>query len=381
MTHYWAQVKIANHNPLGRLDNWKLSWDWMRDEFIYTMKGAYLYVADSSDCIFGRQAQYYKNLDFSNVLNCERRPTLIDLPLEKSNDTTLGMIPFCCRNGTILPPTMDASKSISAFQINVFKMPPDMNRSRLSPPQNWKIKGTLNPDYKCGPPVRVSPSQFPNPSGLASNRTAFASWQVVCNISQPKGEKPKCCVSFSAFYNASVIPCKTCACGCQNNCGVSINWHLFTDYSHAWTARITIFNWDDISFADWFAAVEMEKAAPGFEKAYSFNGSSMRLSGVNNTIFMRELPGLNYLVAQSDGADPQKYARVPGKQQSVISFTKKNTLGINVAMGDGFPSKVSFNGEECALPTALPASNSHRKVSIRSISGFLAVYLFVLTQQ
>ncbi|XVE65556.1 hypothetical protein DITRI_Ditri08aG0009200 [Diplodiscus trichospermus] len=26
-SNYWAQVTISNHNPLGRLDNWKLSFD------------------------------------------------------------------------------------------------------------------------------------------------------------------------------------------------------------------------------------------------------------------------------------------------------------------------------------------------------------------
>ncbi|KAL0457460.1 UNVERIFIED_CONTAM: COBRA-like protein 7 [Sesamum latifolium] len=391
-SNYWAQVMIENHNALGRLDNWQLSWDWMEDEFIFAMKGAYPSVVDTSECVFGKQGQFYKALDFANALNCDRRPTIVDLPLEKTNDTTLGMIPFCCRNGTILPPAMDPSKSKSAFQINVFKMPPNLNRSDLTPPQNWGIKGRLNPDYKCGPPVRVSPSQFPDPSGLLPDSAAMASWQVVCNITQAKGSSPRCCVSFSAYYNESIIPCQTCACGCpantartcsstapalllpsqallvpfdnrstlarawadlhhfpvpnplpcSDNCGVSLNWHLFTDFRGGWSARITIFNWDDFAFADWFTAVELDKGAPGFEAVYSFNGTT--LEGVNNTIFMQGLPGLNYLVGETDAANPQKDPRVPGKQQSVISFTKKLTPGINIPAGDGFPTKVYFNG-------------------------------------
>ncbi|CAK9187501.1 unnamed protein product [Ilex paraguariensis] len=429
-TNYWAQVTISNHNPLGRLDNWQLSWDWMKEEFIFAMKGAYPSVIDATDCIYGSQGDYYQGLDFSTVLNCLRRPTIIDLPLTMANDTNLGMIPFCCRNGTILPPSMDPSKSTSAFQINVFKMPPDLNRSQLSPPQNWQISGTLNPDFQCGPPVRVSPSQFPNPSGLPSDSTAVASWQVVCNITQPKGVSPRCCVSFSAYYNESIIPCQTCACGCPSsssrtcstttpalflpsqalllpfenrtklatawadvnhlripnplpcgdNCGVSLNWHLYTDYTSGWTARMTIFNWDDTSFVDWFAAVELDKAAaPGYQKVYSFNGSV--LNGVNNTIFMQGLPGLNYLVAETDGADPAKDPRVPGKQQSVISFTKKNLPGINVPAGDGFPTKVYFNGEECSLPKVLPSGNSHRLGSASITSVLIAIIVLMLIQQ
>ncbi|OAY27685.1 COBRA-like protein 7 [Manihot esculenta] len=428
-SNYWAQVSIENHNPLGRLDNWKLSWDWMMDEFIYTMKGAYPYVVDSSDCIFGPQATFYKEIDFANVLNCERRPTIIDLTPTKYNDTTFGLKPFCCRNGTILPPSMDPSKSTSVFQMQVFKMPPVLNRSDLTPPQNWKINGTLNPDYQCGPPVRVSPSQFPDPSGLPSSSTAVASWQVVCNITHPRGVSPRCCVSFSAYYNDSVVPCNTCACGCASNtertcsatapavllppeallissdnrtalarawadlkhqsvpnpmpcgdnCGVSINWHLYTDYTHGWSARISIFNWDEIAFPDWFAAVKLDKAAAGFKAMYSFNGSMVK--GVNSTIFMQGLPGLNYLVAETDGADLQKNPRVPGKQQSVISFTKKSMPGLNVAAGDGFPTKVFFNGEECSLPKIYPTGNGNRREPTMTLWIFLATVLGMLMQQ
>ncbi|KAJ8528783.1 hypothetical protein K7X08_030427 [Anisodus acutangulus] len=428
-SNYWAQVTIANHNPLGRLDNWKLSWDWMKDEFIWEMKGAYPSVVDTSECVLGPQGKFYQNLDFSNGLNCERRPTLIDLPLEKTNDTKLGMIPFCCRNGTILPPAMDPSKSVSAFQMNVFKMPPDLNRSSFTPPQNWKIEGRLNPDYKCGPPVRVSPTQVPDPSRLLPDTAVFASWQVVCNITQPKGASPRCCVSFSAFYNESIIPCPTCACGCPSNtartcstkapalllpsqallvpfdnrtkmslawadinhlpvsnplpcgdnCGVSINWHLFTDYRGGWSARITIFNWDESPFIDWFTAVEFDKAAAGFDKVYSFNGTM--LDGVNNIIFMQGHPGLNYLVAETDGANPEKDPRVPGKQQSVISFTKKNIPGINIPAGDGFPTKLYFNGEECSLPKVLPTSSSSRISSFTVTTSILAVVVLLLVRQ
>lgn len=428
-SNYWAQVTIANHNPLGRLDNWHLSWDWTNDEFIYSMKGAYPSVVDSSECLLGKQGVYYQSLDFSTVLSCKRTPTIVDLPPTYYNNTNLGLIPYCCRNGTILPPEMDPSKSISRFQVQVYKMPPDLNRSVLVPPVNWKINGTLNPNYQCGQPVQVSPSEFPNPNGLPSNTTAFASWQVVCNITQPKGEKPKCCVSFSAYYNESVIPCQTCACGCPtntartcstttpamllpasallvpfenrtalattwaqlkhrsvpnpmpcgDNCGVSINWHLYTDYSNGWSARITLFNWGDSAFADWFAAVQLDKATPGFQAMYSLNGTTLVLNGANNTVFMQGNTGLNYLVAETDGADPTKDPRVPGKQQSVISFTKKKISGINVPNRDGFPTKVYFNGEECSLPSVIPSGGRRKGPAI--LLPIVAIIFFMLTQQ
>ncbi|ONK63295.1 uncharacterized protein A4U43_C07F13490 [Asparagus officinalis] len=298
---------------------------------------------------------------------------------------------------------MDPSQTKSAFQMQVFKMPPDLNRTKVLPPQNWKIVGgALNPSYRCGQPIRVNPTLFPDPSGLDSSTLAVATWQVVCNISKPKGASPKCCVSFSGFYNDSVVPCKTCACGCPaknlrkscnasapailqppqallvpfdnrtdmtkyfaamkhynvpnpmpcgDYCGVSINWHVNSDYRTGWSARVTLFNWEDVNFADWFMAVNMGKAYEGYEAMYSFNGTKMG----NNTIFMQGLPGLNYLVGEVDGAGPND-PRVPGKQQSVISFTKKDLPVIDVVGGDGFPKKVFFNGEECSLPDNFPAS-------------------------
>ncbi|KAL8153652.1 hypothetical protein V2J09_011412 [Rumex salicifolius] len=406
--NYWAKVTIDNHSPLGRLDYWMLKWDWMRDEFIYSMRGAYPYVIDMNECLFGPQAQIYSNPDLNTGLNCHRSPVLVDLPPTKANDTALGYVPFCCRNGTVLPPSMDPTKSSSAFMIQVYKMPPDFNQSALFPPQNWRINGTLNPDYKCGPPVRVSPSQFVDSGGLPTNKTAVASWQVVCNITVAKASSPKCCVSFSAYYNDSIIPCPTCACGCPttssrtcgtkspallippeaqlvpfenrtklalawaqlkhrsvpnplpcgDNCGVSINWHLLTDFSKGWTARVTLFNWDDNIFPDWFVAAELDKAAAGFEKAYSFNGTLM--TDVNDTVFLQGLPGLNYLLGETNGTDPKKDPRVPGKQQSVMSFTKKNLTGLRIVAGDGFPTKVYFNGEECSLPSVIPMSGGPR---------------------
>ncbi|KAI4320778.1 hypothetical protein MLD38_034223 [Melastoma candidum] len=407
--NYLAQVTIDNSNPLGRLDHWNLTWEWMRGEFISSMRGAYVHVKDDGQCIYSPIARYYADFDFSQVVTCAKKPVIADLPAERANDTKVGKIPYCCRNGTILPKLMDPSKSMSIFQMQVFKLPPDLNRTALSPPQNWKIHGVLNADYKCGPPIRVDPTEFPDTSGLQAITLAIATWQVTCNITRPKIKQSKCCVSFSAYYNDSVVPCNPCACGCPeekkcnhnarqmllppeallvpfdnrtlmtkawahikhfpvptplpcpDNCGVSINWHINSDFKGGWTARVTLFNWGDFPFEDWSAAVQIKKAFAGYEKAYSFNGTA--LPEVNNTIFIQGLKGLNYLMGETNGTHP-KDPRNPGKQQSVISFTKKQTPHINIQKGDGFPTKFYFNGEECALPSFIqhqaPAGNPTR---------------------
>ncbi|GKV14357.1 hypothetical protein SLEP1_g25253 [Rubroshorea leprosula] len=405
---YLAQVTMDNHNPLGRLDHWNLTWEWMRGEFIHSMRGAYTHRIDYSDCIYGNAAKVLKGFDFSQVMNCQKKPVITDLPPTRANDSDVGKLPYCCKNGTLLPALMDESKSRSIFQLRVYKLPPDTDQTVLYPPQRWNITGVLNPHYSCGAPTRVDPTEFPDTSGLQATKSAIASWQVVCNITRPtKVDKPRCCVSFSSYYNSSVIPCNTCACGCDNidtetcnpdgkamllppeallvpfvnrtakakawaslkhrpipkrlpcpdNCGVSIHWHVETDYRTGWTAKITLMNWEDYQFEDWFTAVTMDKAFAGYEKVYSFNGT--KLESIKNTLFFQGLKGLNYLVEMQNGTKPSD-PRIPGKQQSVISFTKKKTPGIKIGKGDGFPTRVFFNGEECALPNEIPQSSGDR---------------------
>ncbi|KMZ63191.1 putative Protein COBRA [Zostera marina] len=421
---YIAQVKIEmskNNDTFVRLDNWRLSWRWMQGEFIQRTQGAYTTIVNPRKCLFGVQGKFYKDFDFNKVQNCDTEPTFLDLPVSMTNDTQLGRIPFCCRNGTILPAVMDPAQSVSAFQLQVQKMPPYLNRTDLTPPLAWNISGSngaFNPKYECGPPIKVSPSLFPDSSGLPSSSSAISSWQVVCNVSKPANSKPRCCVSFSGFYNESVVPCPTCACGCPNvkdtcstrspamllpseallvpfdnrtekavawaemkhynipnplpcsdGCGVSINWHVFTDFRNGWSAKMTIFNWGETDIPDWFASVVMDKAYSGYEVFYSFNGTDVG----NNTIFVRGLEGLNYLIKEDTTKDPND----PGKLQSVVSFNKKLTPGINVVAGDGFPTKVFFNGEECSIPSIFPTSDGSR-ISAAGTTTFFLVLLGLL---
>ncbi|KAJ0501137.1 hypothetical protein HanRHA438_Chr11g0497781 [Helianthus annuus] len=424
---YQAEVTIQNHHPLGRLDHWNLTFEWMRNEFIYDMRGAFTRRKDASECLYSAAGQYYQDLDFSNVMNCQKKPVISDLPPTMKDDEKVGKLPYCCRNGSILPKIMNPMKDRSVFQMNVWKLPPDMNRTAINPPQNWKIEGFVNPHYRCGQPVRIDPTEKPDPSGVEAVVTAIATYQVACNITKPKRKMAQCCVSFSAYYAASVVPCNTCACGCEDedtrkcaedapalplpaeallvpfanrtikarawakikhfdlprklpcpdNCPVSLNWHVDSDYKTGWTARVTMFNWNRRPFEDWFMAVHMKRAFVGFENVYSFNGT--KLPKVNKTIFMQGLPGLNYLVGLKNGSKKGE-PPVPGKQQSVISFLKKRTPRIRVARGDGFPTRVVFNGGECALPRRLPKRSDGRRRSPIGLfpAGLVAYVTFIV---
>ncbi|MED6124906.1 hypothetical protein PIB30_063361 [Stylosanthes scabra] len=409
--NYFAQVTMENRNPLGRLDRWNLTWEWTRGEFIYSIKGAFTRHVDASPCIFGPAGEYYKDFDFSKVINCQKNPVISDLPPDKVDDPEIGKIPFCCRNGSLLSPLMDPNQAKSVFTLQVFKIPPDSSsRTSIYPPQRWRVSGILNPDYKCNPPMQVEPSRSPDARGVEASVMALASWQIVCNITKPTNRHTRCCVSFSAFYNESAVPCNTCACGCHrrppsakkcnrfgramllpwdallvpfrnrtvkalawarlkhfpvpnmlpcpDNCGVSINWHVASDFKGGWTARMTIFNWETVSFPYWFTVLQFKNSSfgVGVENVYSFNATI--LPRLNHTIFMQGMPGLTHLAPLENRTN----LKVPGKQQSVLAFNKKSAPQMRIAKGDGFPSKLYFNGEECSIPTQFPlhtASANH----------------------
>lgn len=419
--NYYAQITIDNRHPLGRLDHWNISWEWQRGEFINSMKGVFSHKRDTSKCLYGPAGKFYGDFDFGQPgVNCDKTPILSDLPPSLKDDEKVGKIPFCCRNGSVLPPTLDPSKSHSIFQINVMKMPPDNNiRTALTPPMKWTIDGLLNPQYKCGAPVRVDPQEFPDPSGLQAVNLAVASWQIICNITKPKPNQNRCCVSFSAYYNDSIIPCNTCACGCDDtrscdpnagalllpseallvpfanrtakakawadlkklpvpkklpcgdNCPVSINWHVNSDSVGGWTARMTIFNWQSNPFEDWFAAVSFQRSYHTFEKVFSFNGTKIDKL---NTLFFNGLKDMNFLVGLTNGSRPSD-PQVPGKQQSVMTFNKKNMKDFDIRK-DGFPTKVYFNGEECALPHHVPLNNLGQRQAASSV-GVVVLISFV----
>eukprot|EP00250_Pteridium_aquilinum_P017077 c23439_g1_i1 orf=625-2529(+) len=397
---YTAQVTLSNDSPTGRLDYWNLQWSWENGEFIYSMRGAVTLEQDQNTCIFGKAGVNYASVDFSQVTSCQVRPTIIDLDQYKANNSEVGQIEYCCRNGTLLPALQDPSKSKSVFQMLVFKLPPQSQNSTLiTPPISWNLAGTFNPEYTCDQPRPVQPTLFTDDSVAQRTEAAVLSWQVTCNVTKVQ-VPPKCCVSFSSYTNQSVVPCKTCACGCAaskscsssaeallipvelatvpfvnrtaktlawaqlnhwsvpqvlpcpDNCGVSINWHLVSDFSNGWSARMTIFNWQGLQFSDWSAAVELgDSVYSGFQKAYSFNYSDLG----NNSILLFGLEGLNYL----NGI----YDNYPGIQQSVLSFALDSKNSSTMALADFYPKKVFFDGNECALPDVLPSSDVGRITS------------------
>ena len=117
---------------------------------------------------------------------------------------------------------------------------------------------------------------------------------------------------------------------CGDTSDMSVNWHLATEAAGGWSARVTLFNWED-----WFASVVLDdKFYHGFEQAYKvFDANAVW----NGTIFMRGREGFDFLIGKSGVSYP-----VPGKQQFVLSFTKKTAPGdVDVVRRDGFRPRSS----------------------------------------
>lgn len=158
---------------------------------------------------------------------------------------------------------------------------------------------------------------------------------------------------------------------CPDNCGVSINWHIVSDYSQGWSARMSLFGWDNTTHPEWFAVVEMPTALPGFEKAYTFNAT--KIPPKNTSLVVQGLEGYNnYLLGSS------LVKTGVSVLQSVFSFTKKQTPGIVVKGKDGFPSQIWFNGEKCAMPDSFPTSAGFRTVAAPGLLLTIVLVIFQL---
>jgi hypothetical protein len=439
--NYMAQVTITNNMPVTRIDHWNLSWTWQESEFINTIQGAQTYEADIKTCVKGLAGRAYPGgPDVNKAACCSMKPVILDLPTDRTNDTNIGGIKNCCKNGTIYPAIIDPHKTQASFLMNIYKVPPgNADMTYVIPPLEWKFgdgPNTTDGYYTCGQPRLIAPTVYPDPwNSLIHSTAAVKTWQVTCNITAEVKRVPKCCISFSAYYNESVVPCRTGACGipekpqlvygdappvcnpnasamllpygaltlapvnrtkkltawaalnhklvpdplpCSDYCGVNLNWHIVSDFTRGWSARLTLLDWSNITYPDWYAVVEMPKAAQGMQDAYSMNATRLPLLNnslgdpfLNNTFVVTGQKGYNdYLMAATNLSS--------GKIQSVISFTKTTTPGIQVPLGDGFPTRIWFNGEECVLPEYQPTNGVSGRVTPSSLFTFAVVLLGAL---
>ncbi|WRX22214.1 COBRA [Theobroma cacao] len=182
---------------------WTLGWTWAKKEVIWSMVGAQ--TTEQGDC-----SKFKGNIPHC----CKKTPTVVDL---------LPGVPYnqqftnCCKGGVLSAWGQDPQAAVSAFQVSIGLAGTSNKTVKL--PKNFTLLGP-GPGYTCGPAKVVPSTTFLTPDRRRRTQ-ALMTWNVTCTYSQFLARKnPNCCVSFSSFYNETITPCPSCACGCQNkkNC-------------------------------------------------------------------------------------------------------------------------------------------------------------------
>ncbi|KAG4402430.1 hypothetical protein GLYMA_02G196100v4 [Glycine max] len=199
---YVAVVTMYNFQQYRHISvpGWSLGWTWAKKEVIWSMIGGQ--TTEQGDC-----SKYKANIPHC----CKKNPIVVDLlPGTPYNQ----QISNCCKGGVLSSWAQDQSKAVAAFQVSVGSA--STTNKTVKVPKDFTLKAP-GPGYTCGPATIVKPTQFLQPDKRRVTQ-ALMTWNVTCTYSQFLAQRtPSCCVSLSSFYDNTVVPCTTCACGCQGN--------------------------------------------------------------------------------------------------------------------------------------------------------------------
>lgn len=380
----WQQYRHVS--PPG----WKLGWSWAKKEIIWTMLGA--------ETVLQGDCAQYRTDPLPHC--CAPTPVVVDL-LPDVEDSL--RVANCCKGGVLQAFAQDPAQALAVLQITVGNS--GNTNKTVALPHNFTLLSP-GPGYTCGPAVHVPKSLFPSADGRRWTE-ALMTWNVTCTYSQFLAQRaPSCCVSFSAFYDDTIVPCPTCSCACLTNsttpiittpktltnsqtcvdpntpfseipailnpvgtganmpdvlyctqdmCPVKIHWHVYINYEEYWRVKLTVTNRDfSKNFTDW-NVVAQHPNFDNFTEAFSFSYKPLNPYGsyTNDTAMFWGLPYYNQMLLQ---AGPE------GNVQSDLLFGKDAKF--TLSNGWAFPSRIYFNGDDCVLPEpqsfpTLPSS-SHR---------------------
>ncbi|KAJ8536329.1 hypothetical protein K7X08_034730 [Anisodus acutangulus] len=317
---------------------WTLGWNWPKKEF----KG--------------------------NVPHCcKKDPVLVDL---------LPGVPYnqqfsnCCKGGVLASWGEDPSESVSSFQLSVGLAGTSNKTVKLL--KNFSLLGP-GPGYTCGPSKIVQSTVFLTADHRRKTR-ALMTWNVTCTYSQFLSSKyPSCCVSFSTFYNDTITPCPSCACGCHHKhncmtdseklkrkgintpkkdnepllqcthhmCPIRVHWHVKINYKDYWRVEIAITNFNyRLNHTQW-TLVAQHPNLNNVTQVFCFNHKPLvPYQSINDTGMFYGMKFYNDLLMQAGPSE--------NVQSEVLMQKDKNTLMLKP--GWGFPRRVYSNGDECKLP-------------------------------
>uniref|UniRef100_A0A2C9VP37 COBRA-like protein n=1 Tax=Manihot esculenta TaxID=3983 RepID=A0A2C9VP37_MANES len=405
---YVAVVTMTNFQMYRHImsPGWTLGWTWAKKEIIWSMMGAQ--ATDQGDC-----SKFKINIPHC----CKRNPTVVDLlPGVPYNQ----QIANCCKGGVVSSWGQDPSTAVSSFQVTVGQSGTTNKTVRL--PKNFTLFGPGR-GYTCSKATIVPPSVFLSADGRRKTQ-AMMTWNVTCTFSQLLASpSPTCCVSMSSFYNSTITPCPTCACGCQNknncvksdsniqsvvkgstptndntplllctqhNCPVRVHWHVKLNYKDYWRVKISITNFNYlVNYTQWTLVVQHPNLN-NVTQVFSFDYKPLLTYPSANKSTKTPPPPppqkKKMKILKNDSGmfygmkffnDILMEAGPDGNVQSELILEKdKNTFTFN--QGWAFPRKVYFNGDECMMPPPdeypyLPNSALANWISLSTLMGALLV--------
>ncbi|XP_024972747.1 COBRA-like protein 4 [Cynara cardunculus var. scolymus] len=372
---------------------WTLGWNWAKKEVIWSMVGAQ--TTEQGDC------SKFKGGNQPHC--CKRNPVVVDLlPGVPYNQ----QISNCCKGGVVSSWGQDPSAAVSAFQVSVGLSGTSNKTVKL--PKNFTLLAP-GPGYTCGPATIVPSTVYLTPDRRRKTQ-ALMTWNVTCTYSQFLVSKhPRCCVSFSSFYNQTITPCPSCSCGCQNKdrciksdskklsmvgintprkdnepllqcthhmCPIRVHWHVKQNYKDYWRVKMAVTNFNyRLNYTQW-TLVAQHPNLNNVTQVFSFDYKPLvPYQSINDTAMFYGMKFYNDLLME---------AGPTGNVQSEVLMQKdKNTFTFK--QGWAFPRKVYFNGEECRLPPpeeypSLPNSATTESIMISAMAAsafwFLQVFIW-----
>ncbi|RLN41134.1 hypothetical protein C2845_PM01G18060 [Panicum miliaceum] len=360
---YVAMVTMSNYQMYRHImaPGWTVGWSWAKKEVIWSIVGAQ--ATEQGDC-----SKFKGGIPHC----CKRTPAVVDLlPGVPYNQ----QIANCCKAGVVSAFGQDPAGSVSAFQVSVGLAGTTNKTVKL--PKNFTLQGP-GPGYTCGP-ARVVPSTVYFTPDRRRKTQALMTWTVTCTYSQQLASKyPSCCVSFSSFYNGTIVPCARCACGCGHGghapggciagdskralspgvntprkdgqallqctphmCPIRVHWHIKLNYKDYWRAKIAITNFNyRMNYTQW-TLVAQHPNLDNVTEVFSFQYKPLLPYGaINDTGMFYGLKFYNDLLME---AGPF------GNVQSEV-LMRKDASTFTFSQGWAFPRKIYFNGDECKMP-------------------------------